>query len=100
MLRGKNRTEGAEMDLSAQQQLKEHQKQLHEQRQERGLERFAEGGDGKGGEEKKVWKRYESYKKEDQLPKQVANFRVSCAPYLLPTLTVADHDGLSLADLC
>lgn len=56
---------------------------MHEQRQERGLERFAEGGDGKGGEEKKVWKRYESYKKEDQLPKQVASFRVSAqSPWL------------------
>lgn len=66
------------MDETAQQKLKEHQKELHAQRQERGLERFRGEEDGDGaGEKKRQIKRFESYKREDQLPKEVARRRVS-----------------------
>jgi nucleosome binding factor SPN SPT16 subunit len=79
VLRGKTRGADRDNDIdeSAQHRLKEHQRELHQQRQERGLERFAEDGDkGNGDGGKKSVKKFESYKREDQLPREVARRRI------------------------
>lgn len=78
VLRGKTRGEGrTDIDESAQQKMKEHQKELHQGRQERGIEKYSNDGDKDGNDNEKRIKKFESYKREDQLPKEVARKRVS-----------------------
>lgn len=82
VLRGKTRGEARnEVDESAQARMKEHQKELHQGRQDRGMERFAAEGEKEEGAGKKVHKKFESYKREEQLPKEIARRRV-CPPSL------------------
>ena len=76
VLKAKLRGERKEVDEGAEQKRREHQKELAQQKQEEGLARYAEGdavGDGKG---KKAIKRFESYKRENQLPLSVADLRI------------------------
>lgn len=55
---------------------KEHQKALARQKQEEGLARFAgEDGDQKAAD-KPVFRRFESYKKETQLPRDTASLKI------------------------
>ncbi|KAI9708942.1 MAG: FACT complex subunit spt16 [Bogoriella megaspora] len=50
---------------------REHQKELHNKKRQQGLERFKDGvGDLNGTEEKK-FKRFESYKRDNQLPSRI-----------------------------
>ncbi|KAL7416408.1 FACT complex subunit-domain-containing protein [Mrakia frigida] len=77
VLRGKTRGEGrTDIDESAQVKMKEHQKELHHSRQERGLEKYNEDGENEGKNDEKKIKKFESYKREDQLPKEVARRRI------------------------
>ncbi|CAZ80542.1 unnamed protein product [Tuber melanosporum] len=76
VLKAKLRGERKEVDEGAEQKRREHQKELAQQKQEEGLARYAEGdavGDGKG---KKAIKRFESYKRENQLPLSVADLKI------------------------
>ena len=57
--------------------IAEHQRELHTQRQREGLARYSEEGSGTGNKEGKTWKRFQSYKGEAGLPKEVENLRVS-----------------------
>lgn len=53
-----------------------HQKELHLQRQEEGIARFAGEDDRTGREDGKIFKRFQSYKGEAALPKEVESLRV------------------------
>ncbi|KAK3186969.1 FACT complex subunit spt16 [Lecanicillium sp. MT-2017a] len=55
---------------------REHQKELAAKKQKEGLARFAESTSGKNGAEVKKFKRFESYKREDQLPIRVKNMEI------------------------
>jgi len=74
--------------------MKEHQKELHHARQERGLEKYNEDGENEGKNDDKKIKKFESYKREDQLPKEVARRRVSRLP-LFPRGEGADGRSTS-----
>jgi FACT complex subunit SPT16 len=57
--------------------IAQHQKELHAQRQEEGIARFA-GEDAGGADDRgKAWKRFISYKGEAGIPKEAESLRVS-----------------------
>jgi nucleosome binding factor SPN SPT16 subunit len=56
--------------------LVEHQRDLHEQLQQNGMEKFSEGGGGTGGKEGKSWKKFQSYKGDGGLPNEAEKLRV------------------------
>lgn len=76
-LRAKTRNQGKEVDESQQQKFKEHQKTLHAAIQQRGIKKFKNAGDGKAGQQAKVFRKFESYKREENLPNMETK-RVSC----------------------
>lgn len=65
------------MDESKAEKLKQHQRELHEAIQKTGMAKYKGSKDGKSGGEGKTWKKFESYRREDQLPAAVKNKRVS-----------------------
>lgn len=78
VLRNKTRS-AAHEDLvqSASAKISDHQREIHQRLMAEGLARFSEGGGGLAGKEGKTWKRFQSYKGEVGLPKEVENLRVS-----------------------
>ena len=64
-------------DEEARSTLAAHQHELHAQRQRDGLAKYTEEGAGGAGKEGKAWKRFQSYKGEAGLPKEVEKSRVS-----------------------
>ena len=77
VLRNKTRSAAQEeLVQSAAAKISDHQKELHQTLQSSGLVRFSEGGGGLAGKEGKTWKRFQSYKGEVGLPKEVENLRV------------------------
>ena len=77
VLRNKTRSaaqEEAIQSISA--KIGDHQKELHHQLQEQGLAKYSEEGDGANGKEGKAWKKFQSYKGEAGLPKEVEGLRV------------------------
>ena len=56
--------------------IMEHQRELHAQRQKEGLAKYSEEGHGLSSKEGKSWKRFQSFKGEAGLPKEVENLRV------------------------
>ena len=77
VLRAKTRNQGKEVDESKAEKLKQHQRELHEAIQKTGMAKYKGSKDGKSGGEGKTWKKFESYRREDQLPAAVRNKRVS-----------------------
>ncbi|PWN53991.1 putative SPT16-general chromatin factor [Violaceomyces palustris] len=72
----RNKTRGEALDESAAQKMKLHQKELAKQKHEEGLARFA-GEDGEGNaDNEKVFKKFESYKREHMLPAKVADLKI------------------------
>ncbi|EPQ27210.1 uncharacterized protein PFL1_05133 [Pseudozyma flocculosa PF-1] len=72
----RNKTRGDALDEGAAQKMKLHQKELARQKQEEGLARFA-GEDGEGNaSNEKVFKKFESYRRENQLPAKVADLKI------------------------
>ncbi|KAJ7090225.1 FACT complex subunit SPT16 [Mycena belliarum] len=65
-----------EVHQTAAAKLAEHQRELHDQLQTRGLEKFTEEGEGKEGKEGKGWKKFQSYKGEGGLPGDVEKLRI------------------------
>ncbi|KAF3008147.1 hypothetical protein G7054_g8061 [Neopestalotiopsis clavispora] len=55
---------------------REHQKQLALKKQKEGLARFVESTSGQNGAEVKKFKKFESYKRENQLPSKVKNLEI------------------------
>ena len=77
VLRNKTRSAAQdEVSTTAAAKLAEHQKELHGRLQDEGLAKFSEEGGGTGGKEGKGWKRFQSYKGESALPKEVESMRV------------------------
>jgi len=76
VLRNKTRGTQEEAMQSTSAKIAEHQKELHNQLQEQGLTRYSEEGDGANGKEGKAWKKFQSYKGEAGLPKEVETLRV------------------------
>ena len=82
VLRNKTRSAAQEEVLmTAAAKIKEHQQQLHEGLQTAGLAKYSEGGSGGSEKEGKTWKRFQSYKGESALPREVENLRVSSSVY-------------------
>lgn len=77
VLRNKTRSAAQEEAMqSTSAKIADHQKELHYQLQEQGLARYSEEGDGANGKEGKSWKKFQSYKGEVGLPKEVEALRV------------------------
>ncbi|EME38930.1 hypothetical protein DOTSEDRAFT_160702 [Dothistroma septosporum NZE10] len=55
---------------------REHQKELHAKKQSDGLEKYTEGHGNLNGTEEKKFKRFESYKRDNQLPSKVKDLMV------------------------
>ena len=55
---------------------REHQKELHARRQEQGLEKYAKGAGNLNGTEEKKFKRFESYKRDNQFPNHVKDLMI------------------------
>lgn len=78
VLRTKTRSAAQEEVLqSTAAKIAEHQAELRAGLQKRGLERYSEEGATGDGGEGKQWKRFQSYKGEAGLPKEVEDLRVS-----------------------
>jgi nucleosome binding factor SPN SPT16 subunit len=77
MLRNKTRSAAQQEVLqSVLAKTHEHQRELHESLQSEGMAKYAEEADGAGKSEGKAWKRFQSYKGEAALPKEVESLRV------------------------
>lgn len=79
----RNKTRSAAQEDSVQSmsaKIAEHQRELHGRLHQEGLVRFSESGGGLGGKEGKGWKRFQSYKGEAGLPREVETLRVRIIP--------------------
>ncbi|QRV75255.1 SPT16-general chromatin factor (subunit of the heterodimeric FACT complex) [Ceratobasidium sp. AG-Ba] len=78
VLRTKTRQQFLDNDTSASTlaRITAHQKELHAQRLADGLERFADDEGGDGGKERKTWKKFQSYRGDAGLPKEVDSMRI------------------------
>lgn len=56
--------------------IKEHQRQLHADRQAQGLQKYENGGGTNTNGNEKAVKKYESYRREDQLPRHIDDRRI------------------------
>ncbi|KAF2877255.1 FACT complex subunit-domain-containing protein [Massariosphaeria phaeospora] len=63
-------------DAEKEAQRREHQKELHQKKQQLGLETYGKGAKSLNGTEEKRFKRFESYKRDNQLPASVANLGI------------------------
>jgi nucleosome binding factor SPN SPT16 subunit len=63
-------------DAEKEEQRRQNQKELHEKKQREGLEKYGAGSKSLNGTEEKKFKRFESYKRDNQLPPQVANLGI------------------------
>lgn len=75
VLRTKTRGAAAEAQ-STSQKIAEHQTELHAQLHKDGLAKYSEAGEGSGSKEGQGWKKFQSYKGEAALPKEVEYLRV------------------------
>lgn len=64
------------VDDDAEKRRKDHQKQLAAKKQKEGLDRFAESTSGQNGAEVKKFKRFESYKRDNQFPPKVRDMGI------------------------
>ena len=74
MLRSRART--ATLDESVLNQIKEHQRELVKQKQSQGLKRFSGEGGSTRSLTETVFEKFESYRRESQLPTKVEELRV------------------------
>ena len=63
-------------DAEKEEQRRQHQKELHNKKQEQGLEQYSEGAKSLNGTEEKKFKKFESYKRDNQFPNSVANLEI------------------------
>ena len=74
MLRSRART--ATLDESVLNQIKEHPRELVKQKQSQGLKRFSGEGGSTRSLNEPVFEKFESYRRESQLPTKVEELRV------------------------
>jgi nucleosome binding factor SPN SPT16 subunit len=65
-----------QVDEDADKRRREHQKQLAARKQKEGMARYAEATGGGDGKEVKKFKRYESYKRDNQFPPKVRDLGI------------------------
>jgi len=65
-----------QVDEGAEARRREHQKELARKKQEEGLERYAEAGGPQNGASQKTFKRFESYKRDNQFPAKVRELMI------------------------
>lgn len=65
------RHERQNQDAEKEAARRNHQKELHDRKQKEGLEKYNKGSNGINGAEEKKFKRFESYKREDEIPGKV-----------------------------
>ncbi|RDA92507.1 hypothetical protein CP533_4188 [Ophiocordyceps camponoti-saundersi (nom. inval.)] len=65
-----------QVDDDAEKKRREHQKELATKKQKEGLARFAESTGGQNGGEVKKFKRFDSYKRDDQFPPKIKNLEI------------------------
>lgn len=65
-----------QVDEDADKKRREHQKELAAKKQKEGLARFAEATGGQNGGEVKKFKRFESYKRDNQFPLKIKNLEI------------------------
>ena len=98
VLRSKTRSAAQEeLIQSTVHKIADHQHELHAKLQRDGLEKYSESGGGAAGKEGKAWKRFQSYKGEAALPREIEHLRVNIA-----CLSIRDSRtdfGSFLADL-
>ncbi|KAI8393680.1 FACT complex subunit-domain-containing protein [Radiomyces spectabilis] len=75
ILRSKFRSEEQEEE-SREQKRKEHQKQLFAQKLAEGLAKFSEGGENGQNESKAVFRKFESYRTEAKLPREIRDQKI------------------------
>lgn len=63
-------------EASKEQSRKEHQKVLADQKHAEGLKRYGDAGSLKKDDQKSVFRKFESYKRDTALPKEVNNLRI------------------------
>ncbi|KAI0206769.1 FACT complex subunit SPT16 [Astrocystis sublimbata] len=66
----------AQVDEDQEKRRREHQKDLAAKKQKEGMARFAEETSGQNGTEVKKFKKFESYKRDNQLPPRVKNLEI------------------------
>jgi nucleosome binding factor SPN SPT16 subunit len=64
-------------DAEKEAQRRQHQRELHAKKQQQGLELYGEGAKSLNGTTEKTFKRFESYKRENQLPATVARLEIA-----------------------
>ncbi|KAI1204947.1 SPT16-domain-containing protein [Annulohypoxylon truncatum] len=65
-----------QVDEDQEKRRREHQKELAAKKQKEGMARFAESTGGPDGAEVKKFKKFESYKRENQMPLKVKNLEI------------------------
>jgi nucleosome binding factor SPN SPT16 subunit len=65
-----------QVDEDQEKKRREHQKDLASKKQRDGLERFAESTSGQNGTEVKKFKKFESYKRDNQFPSKIRNMEI------------------------
>ncbi|KAL1796202.1 hypothetical protein ACET3X_004742 [Alternaria dauci] len=63
-------------DAEKEEQRRQHQRELHAKKQEQGLAEYSEGAKSLNGTEEKKFKKFESYKRDNQFPSSVANLEI------------------------
>ncbi|KAH7406256.1 FACT complex subunit-domain-containing protein [Phaeosphaeria sp. MPI-PUGE-AT-0046c] len=63
-------------DAEKEEQRRAHQKELHQKKQKEGLEQYTEGAKSLNGTEEKKFKKFESYKRDNQFPASVATLEI------------------------
>ncbi|KAM5539042.1 hypothetical protein V8D89_007265 [Ganoderma adspersum] len=76
VLRNKTRSAAQEELVQSMAKIGDHQRVLHAKLHTEGLAKFSEGSGGAGGKEGKAWKRFQSYKGEAALPREVESLRI------------------------
>ncbi|KAI1250955.1 FACT complex subunit ctc-2 [Eutypa lata] len=66
----------AQVDEDQEKRRRDHQKELTTKKQKEGLARFAESTSGQNGTEVKKFKKFESYKRDNQFPPKVRNLEI------------------------
>ena len=70
----------ATLDAAKETQRREHQKELHSKKQKEGLQRFEAKTSALNGGDEKKFKKFESYKRDDQLPTKVKDLIILIDP--------------------
>lgn len=66
----------AQVDEDQEKRRREHQKELATKKQKEGLARFAESTSDQNGTETKKFKKFESYKRDNQFPSKIRNLEI------------------------